>query len=596
LLRKVFGVALAALLVGPVVTAHAGLAQCPAGVSDVRGTNRTVTDIGHLLQTAAQAHEVPESVLDAIAFHESGFRQYLPDGRVVMSADSDPACGIGIMQVTASAYSDSDAVRLANDIAFNVDQGAKILHDKWVTAQGDPPTAPAGGSPDDPAVLENWYYPVQLYNGASGHTYVDAIVDILRDPFRWVEGPPAGWFRPVPFTRPQEAKADYAYPAPFQAQLSPAQQFVFYDATTKAVTDVVPAPTHLSSAHVSVSYPLYQHGPDDGFTTCVQCRFWRLADGDAGIAGRAHWTKTVTGTAQAKVTWDPLSDVPYAGRYRLRAYVPAVGTDTEPQGVATYTYDGGSLTLDQAAHLNAWATLGDVTLPAYGTVTLVDHSPSPANDHVGADAMTFSMVSTLTGTADLPAITYKGSTTVRFVMTHAGRPGSATGIGGYTYQVFKRPRGTSAWTSVGSYKAGAGGGVAVTVSPTVNAEYYASFTAPSSRVTSATSNVVRVDVRPIVGTGWAGTVNSPAQQSVPRGRYATLETFVTPGHVGQYVALQRWYSGAWHDVMVKRLNQYSAINFDFAKSVPGTYQYRVYKPADADHAKSAGRTMTLTVT
>jgi hypothetical protein len=61
------------------------------------------------------------------------------------------------------------------------------------------------------------------------------------------------------------------------------------------------------------------------------------------------------------------------------------------------------------------------------------------------------------------------------------------------------------------------------------------------------------------------------------------------------VYLQRYYDGAWHTSLWKPLGANGYASFTFAKSVPGTYYYRTYKLADADHAAGWSPVQVLNV-
>lgn len=99
----------------------------------------------------------PCVLLKAIYVTESNWRQFCTTNQTVISFD----CGYGIAQVTSGMRpgetSRYDANRVASSPAYNVSVGAAILADKWRIA-------PCVG-PNDPEVIEHWYFAVWGYNG-----------------------------------------------------------------------------------------------------------------------------------------------------------------------------------------------------------------------------------------------------------------------------------------------------------------------------------------------------------------------------------------------------------------------------------------------
>ncbi|HLJ68589.1 MAG TPA: NBR1-Ig-like domain-containing protein [Chloroflexota bacterium] len=107
--------------------------------------------------------EVPASLLMAIGWVESGWRQLDAHDRPLLSFDF----GYGIMQITsgmAGAFGDpagtidaSTQSAIASDYRFNIAYGARVLAEKWLAT----PKIGTG----DPGVIEDWYYAIWAYNG-----------------------------------------------------------------------------------------------------------------------------------------------------------------------------------------------------------------------------------------------------------------------------------------------------------------------------------------------------------------------------------------------------------------------------------------------
>jgi hypothetical protein len=582
MLRKALLTAfVAASLVGTPVAAFADASDCPAGVADTTGTNPTPAGISGLLEAAATTYDVPPAVLKAIAYQESGWKQYGSDGKVVVS--SDAVCGLGIMQVTSTE--DPDPARLASDIEYNINAGARILDAKW----GDALAAPPDGYPqDDRHVTENWFYAVCLYNGCgTDPAYPNRVAEIAADPFRRVPDALKPYLRMGGFTKPTDADPSYTFPGAFQATAD--GHFVFYDSTNGDVSKVVEAITHdFRVAMPTVAYGAGAFGPDGPGVACITCGGWRLAEG-AGIAGRAHWTNSVTSAEGTRVTWQPA--LPRTGLYRVGAYVPPIGNDT--LGHATYHVATATVAVDQNAWKGGWATLGDRTLSPGAAVYLNDVS-DVAGQKLVADAVRFAMVTTTeiggvctqaaAGSSSCGTPTYGQGRDLWVRLRHG-----STGLAGRKVRLYKRPVGAANWSLAGQWTTDANGGFTVTGHPSANTDYQARYVPATGDATASESAVMRIDVMPRV----TATLSAP---SVPHGSPATLTTTVAPSHAGQSVLLQRWYSGfGWRNVLSRTLNASSKAAYTFTLPA-GSYRFRVLKPADADHLAAYSGVVTLRVT
>jgi putative cell wall-binding protein len=112
-------------------------------------------EIARKLEAAAQKHNIPCVIFKAIAYKESGWRQFDEHGQVVMSASDHPA--LGIMQIASYNPEDTEEVeRLKYDIDYNIERGAEILIEKWNMT-------PRIGN-GEKNILENWYFAIWAYN------------------------------------------------------------------------------------------------------------------------------------------------------------------------------------------------------------------------------------------------------------------------------------------------------------------------------------------------------------------------------------------------------------------------------------------------
>ncbi|WP_455675673.1 Ig-like domain-containing protein [Pradoshia sp.] len=121
-------------------------------VSAAGNENPSFQEINRLLTEAAIDKDIPPEVLKAVAWEESGWKQFV-NGKPNISTDG----GIGIMQITNKAG--YDQIRLRDDIAYNIEAGAEILAS--MNERTDLPKIQGATS----SVIENWYFPVMAYNG-----------------------------------------------------------------------------------------------------------------------------------------------------------------------------------------------------------------------------------------------------------------------------------------------------------------------------------------------------------------------------------------------------------------------------------------------
>ncbi|WP_377887463.1 cell wall-binding repeat-containing protein [Alkalihalobacillus sp. R86527] len=112
--------------------------------------NLTYANIGQILTEEAIKMDIPPEVAKAIAYEESAW-----DQQKVSSVGA-----IGVMQVYKPDASDDEKNKLRYDTRYNIQQGLKILNDKFVGKDGKLPTV----NENDRDVLESWYFAVLAYN------------------------------------------------------------------------------------------------------------------------------------------------------------------------------------------------------------------------------------------------------------------------------------------------------------------------------------------------------------------------------------------------------------------------------------------------
>lgn len=133
------------------------------------GKNPSPAEIGKAMEQLSAKYSVPTEILKGIAYQESGVQQWRADGTFVYNTGD---CGLGMMQLTGSTAAEFDIEKLKLDWKYNLEAGVKVLCAKWDRALRE---GKVHADPADRKVLENWYYPIQLYQGRANDTYVTKI-------------------------------------------------------------------------------------------------------------------------------------------------------------------------------------------------------------------------------------------------------------------------------------------------------------------------------------------------------------------------------------------------------------------------------------
>lgn len=263
--------------------------------------NPTPDQIRAKLYAAAVARDIPPKILYAIAYQESGWRQFDANGDPLVSADG----GIGIMQVTS--YGSYDVERLTTDIDYDIAAGADILLEKWGYAPSVIPVIGDGSQ----LCYEDWFYAVWAYNGWVPDSPYPYQVWAL------IATGPQGWWTGLPVTPvPQSSLVDglgVTIPTPLPAHYwSPVP-------LPKPVLGAPQVPARVAAgARFTVSGTLSPQHPAGESSVEIRC-FYRTA---AGWALRRAVTATNqdSGDLTRYVASFALAK---AGRWRLRAYAPA---------------------------------------------------------------------------------------------------------------------------------------------------------------------------------------------------------------------------------------------------------------------------------
>lgn len=189
---------------------------------------------------------------------------------------------------------------------------------------------------------------------------------------------------------------------------------------------------------------------------------------------------------------------------------------------------------------------------------------------------------TLAITSSASTVTYPAAVTLRGRLMSGTTPLAGSGV-----SLYARKRGTTTWRYVRTVLTAADGYAATTSAPSSHTEYQWRF-AGDAGFTGATSATKTVYSRIRLTAKLSRT-------SMPRYYTATLYGSIGPAHSGQYVYLQRYYSGAWRTVGTIRLGTSTKFAAKLKIGVRGKYYFRYYVKSHGDHYGAKTSTVTLKV-
>ncbi|MEU3452433.1 S8 family serine peptidase [Micromonospora sp. NPDC006766] len=175
--------------------------------------------------------------------------------------------------------------------------------------------------------------------------------------------------------------------------------------------------------------------------------------------------------------------------------------------------------------------------------------------------------------SNVTALTHGGTVTVTGKLT---RKDTGAGLTGQSVQLYGKYKGSSSYTLIATVTSGAGGALSYPHKPAKGVSYEWRY-AGSTTYLGSTSSLRTVTVATLV----AGKLS---KTSFRLGGTVTLSGSVSPKHAGQTVYLQRLVNGSWKNITSKKLTSSSTYSFSIKPTSKGTFTYRVYKPADTDHA------------
>ncbi|HEV2891749.1 MAG TPA: hypothetical protein VGX28_15360 [Frankiaceae bacterium] len=161
------------------------------------------------------------------------------------------------------------------------------------------------------------------------------------------------------------------------------------------------------------------------------------------------------------------------------------------------------------------------------------------------------------------------------------KPDTGSGYNGQRVELWARPRfGTAPFRFVSALTSNQYGRVAYRHAPSVEMQYQLRH--PASTVAAATSGTAVVGVVPEV-------LSNPRPSRLARNAPFTMYAGLDPGHVGVALTLQRYYGGAWHDVVTRYTASDGIARLPgAAPGTAGTHYFRVVFRGDRDHRPAVG--------
>ncbi|WP_405070825.1 S8 family serine peptidase [Kribbella sp. NBC_01510] len=166
------------------------------------------------------------------------------------------------------------------------------------------------------------------------------------------------------------------------------------------------------------------------------------------------------------------------------------------------------------------------------------------------------------------SITIKGSTLRIDNLAYAGLP----------VNVYVRPKNVSTFKLLAALKTSSTGTLSVVDKPAVSSVYMLTF--PGSADLMGTRTVdITVQVAPTISA-----TLSPA--SIRLGGTTAFSGYVAPAHAGRSVYLQQYGNKVWKSIASVKLSTSGKYAFGIKPAIRGQIAYRVWFPADADHAQA----------
>ncbi|MDI1464266.1 S8 family serine peptidase [Catellatospora sp. KI3] len=326
---------------------------------------------------------------------------------------------------------------------------------------------------------------------------------------------------------------------------------VFWDAATRTAK-VTPAAVLSATA----PYRIVVNGvrDQDGVTQTEQFST-TFRTGESELSGLADFRATGASATSIKLSWT-LPDLANVDQVVVRMATGNTAPASPTAGTSAYAGTAASATVTVTAattySFQAWVRDRSGKYSAGVTARIVPTK--------------------LTVSSNSTALTYGGTVSVTGRLTRADLNAA---IVNSPVQLLGRAKGTTAWVALGTVYTSTTGDLAFSHKPTAGMDYQWIYR--DSTVYGYSSSPLRtVTVRTAVTVKLSKT-------SFALGGSFTVTGTVAPSHYGKTIYLQQLVSGVWKNV--KTTTIYSAgYTFTVKPTARGTFSYRVYMPADTDHA------------
>ena len=180
-------------------------------------------------------------------------------------------------------------------------------------------------------------------------------------------------------------------------------------------------------------------------------------------------------------------------------------------------------------------------------------------------------------------IPYGGSITVRGSTLRIDNKAYA----GLPTNLYVRPKNSSTFKLLAALKTSSTGAVSYAYKPTVSSVFMMTFPGNADLMGTRTVDVT-VQVAPTISATLAPT-------AIKLGGVTKFSGYVAPAHSGQSVYLQQYGNKVWKSIASVKLSSSGAYAFGIKPAIRGQIAYRVWFPADADHAQAFTANKILTV-
>jgi len=286
--------------------------------------------------------------------------------------------------------------------------------------------------------------------------------------------------------------------------------------------------------------------------------------------------------------------------------------DLAPQAVGSFDASGAYLAANLSWKIPAMTDLDQVivrrnagsTVPTLTTGTLVYAGTASAVKNVGlAQGVTYTYaawVKDRSGKVSPVAVTRllgmkSGIATTSTLVNYGGAvtiKGSLLRIdnkayAGLPFNLYVRPKNSSTFKLLAALKTSSYGTVSYAYMPAVSSVFMLVFPGNGDLMGTATAKIT-VEVKPTISA-----TLSPS--SIRLGSTTKFSGYVAPAHYGRPVYLQMYSNKVWKSIASVKLSSSGYYAFGIKPAIRGQIAYRVWFPADADHAQAFSAYRVLTV-